>query len=232
MASKGIAALFVAGLLGGAAFVAVRAAKAAPKPGDERPVGAKYYRSRLEDMPQELYDRYENCMQGECSFDDVANLSDEMRGLGYTDFANDLATLAAEMVAAPDPVDPPTPPTPGQVSSPGLPPIPGTMPDAPREDRADLARDLASVVKGNCGKILRGDMIRYQTALGVNPTGVYDAQTALAVASYGIIPPPAPCELPLPADWDSQVDRWVGEMMNGSQLPSNSVDRMLGYQPR
>jgi hypothetical protein len=232
MAMKGAAVALMAALLGGAAYVAVRSAQA--KPGEERKVGPKYYRSPLAGMPPELYSRYENCMKGNCTFDEVSDLSDEMRALGYADFAGDLATLAAEMIAVPPIDDIPPAPTPGD-----LPPLdPGsvgpTSPGQPQSlsdaERRAMAAEFAREIKGACGTILAPDIQEVQRALGVNATGVYDAQTAIALAAWGVVPPPAPCELPLPPDWDSMVDGWTEQIMYASALPNASMNKLLGFQ--
>lgn len=220
MASKGIAVALIAGLLGTATYVAVR--KAGAKPGEERKVGPRYYRETVDGMPADLYARYERCMQGLCSFDEVSALADEMREQGYHDFHGDLATLAADMlgVSPDDEVPPPSPP-----------PVPpgSTSPGQPQTEygREQVAREFANEIDGNCGKVLRDDVRMAQEAIGAQPTGIYDAQTAYVLASLGVIPPPPPCELPLPADWNAHVERWTEQIMNNSGLSNAALNQLL-----
>lgn len=180
-------------VLGGAAYLAATTKKAHAKP-----IARVYYRPQATGMPDELYKRYEECMQGKCTADTAIDLSDELDALGYKDFATDLLELVADMLG---------------VADKPLPAEPPPQETSPQQSVADTAAALVGVLNTEgCGALTREEMNEAQRILGVPSTGLYDSETALKLSTLGYIPPPVPCELPLPAGWDAMVDQWYNQI--------------------
>lgn len=186
-----------------------------PPPGEGE--AGIYYRTPAPGMDPALYSRYEQCMIGMCDVATVHALADELEAAGFSDHANDLDELEADMLG-------------GTVG----PEATGPEAAAAKYGVGATAAELAAEVKRQAAQVgcvnVPLDLIagfqgaaKREGAPNVEVNGMWDFLTAAAAAMFVPLPPP-PCRFPeppnAPAGAEAAADEFTG--IFGDLLSSTS----------